>query len=513
MSLAALLASYPPDAIRTPVWSDALDRMRPLSESRGTERDVEAAGKVLQLAAQRLVRFDAWALCAFIRCAAAFKGAISQASLAAWQRALEPLVQDLNPQGVSNVLLMLGTLADADSELAKAVDVELAARLLGRAVGLASSLQAQGSANALYGAALLRLQIDGGHFAALLSTAHGALRDMSPQGLTQLLLASQKLIDAAKHQEALQPELDPERMYYPGNEVMHSVLEHAIYLQRQQQLDTQLACQSLGACGALRYLPAETQLMQLLAAIRDKGHEVRGHEASAALMGCAKLGVQPGADILSTCWHAVVREGACNGRAVSNVAWALTVLEACDAEMWEQLTALLAANVSELNSVQLHQWHWALLLVAQQHGGTVARPPELFQRSLAAHQADILQTSQPLSHFHSALAEAVRGLAGDFGVGRDKVEVEYAVPVCAQMGWVRVDIAIPSRRLVVEADGPHHYLRNVDPLQETGDTLARNRLLRGAGWDVVTVPHTVFDHLIGQDPSHEHLVAGLREYL
>ena len=54
---------------------------------------------------------------------------------------------------------------------------------------------------------------------------------------------------------------------------------------------------------------------------------MKAQNASAALMGCAKLGVHPGAGVVSICWHAVLREGFCDLRGIANTAWALTVLE------------------------------------------------------------------------------------------------------------------------------------------------------------------------------------------
>ena len=49
--------------------------------------------------------------------------------------------------------------------------------------------------------------------------------------------------------------------------------------------------------------------------------------ASAALMGCATLGVQSEPKVVGVCWRALVSDGGFNRQALANSAWALAVLE------------------------------------------------------------------------------------------------------------------------------------------------------------------------------------------
>jgi very-short-patch-repair endonuclease len=156
----------------------------------------------------------------------------------------------------------------------------------------------------------------------------------------------------------------------------------------------------------------------------------------------------------------------------------------------------------------LLQWHQAYLLMRQRYSVVAACPPELLQRSLAAHRA--LNAPQTTTHFERVLAEAVRQLAG----GLD-VELSHAAHDLHGEGRVWVDVALPQLRIALEADGPTHFLRNTEPRQQTGETRARDRLLRGWGWHVIIAPYSAWTglHAGSSAPTHEQLVAGLRQYL
>ncbi|KAJ1452468.1 hypothetical protein M885DRAFT_526792 [Pelagophyceae sp. CCMP2097] len=65
-------------------------------------------------------------------------------------------------------------------------------------------------------------------------------------------------------------------------------------------------------------------------------------------------------------------------------------------------------------------------------------------------------------------------------------QLESHVPVgCAMF---RVDMALPSRKCAVHADGPHHYLANDGALVLKGPSLARDALLQKLGWWACHVP-------------------------
>jgi very-short-patch-repair endonuclease len=176
--------------------------------------------------------------------------------------------------------------------------------------------------------------------------------------------------------------------------------------------------------------------------------------------------------------------------------------------MWGELAGLMNSGAIKAANVALLQWHQAYLLMRQRYGVVAACPPELLQRSLAAHRA--LKAPQMSSYFERVLAEAVRQLAG-----RLDVQLGHAVHDPHGEGRVWADVALPQLRIAVEADGPYHFLRNTEPRQQTGETRARDRLLRGWGWHVIVVPFMLWEAMFagGAAPSHEQLVAGLRQHL
>jgi sirohydrochlorin ferrochelatase len=176
--------------------------------------------------------------------------------------------------------------------------------------------------------------------------------------------------------------------------------------------------------------------------------------------------------------------------------------------MWGELAGLMNSGASKAANVALLQWHQAYFLITQQYGVVATCPHELLQRSLAAHLA--LKASDMTTRFERVLAEAVWQLAE----GLD-VQLSHAVHDPHGEGRLWVDVALPQLRIALEADGPTHFLRNTEPPQQTGDTRARDRLLRGWGWHVIVVPYVVWDAMFadGAAPSNEQLVAGLRQHL
>jgi hypothetical protein len=272
-----VLRGIPAGDMQTKVLSLALDHVVKISKLPGyvlTPKDQAAARELLGAATAQLAGMDAWALVSFIRYAAAFKGCLPPAGLAAWQAALERpgVVRALSAQGVGNALLALGTLADSAPQLAAAVDGRLAGGLLRRAVGLASSgeLPPRHAVEALYSAALLGLQPSTEEVGPLFSAIKRAADSLNFIGATQLLLGISRLMNTARRQQAQEsseappPDQNPYHLYYPGDEVMFQVLDRARQLGRGS-LSTQAASQILGACGALRYLPVSAAREELLA--------------------------------------------------------------------------------------------------------------------------------------------------------------------------------------------------------------------------------------------------------
>ncbi|KAL4422475.1 hypothetical protein ABPG75_008672 [Micractinium tetrahymenae] len=151
--------------------------------------------------------------------------------------------------------------------------------------------------------------------------------------------------------------------------------------------------------------------------------------------------------------------------------------------------------------------------------GTLRHVPQpSVWHDLAAQEADLKHTQWQgsTSQFKWALAAAVRQLAA----GQD-VQSAFIAADCDGQPLALVDVALPQLRIVVDGVGPTRILRghsnrHAGQLQLDGPTQARNRLLQGAGWLVVSVPYALACDPMWEGsarPSHKQLVEGLVQYL
>jgi hypothetical protein len=95
-------------------------------------------------------------------------------------------------------------------------------------------------------------------------------------------------------------------------------------------------------------------------AVVAKDNSLTSSAGAAALLGCARLGIHPGPEVIAACWEAVLRTGTLNLQAVANTALALAMLEV-RRRPW-QLT------YCRLQPVSLHPLKW------KQGWGTECRP-------------------------------------------------------------------------------------------------------------------------------------------
>jgi very-short-patch-repair endonuclease len=82
-----------------------------------------------------------------------------------------------------------------------------------------------------------------------------------------------------------------------------------------------------------------------------------------------------------------------------------------------------------------------------------------------------------------------------------------------------IDIALPEYKIAIEADGPHHFNREVGWHRSDvswtldGATVLRDRFLSREGWIVVSVPHLDFRRCRGQDERSLYMRRVLAEPL
>ena len=74
-----------------------------------------------------------------------------------------------------------------------------------------------------------------------------------------------------------------------------------------------------------------------------------------------------------------------------------------------------------------------------------------------------------------------------------------------------VDIQLTGQRVVIEVDGPMHYLREVGPRSGRpvvdGSTRFKHRLLTAMGWKVLHVPYFNWNALGSPEQQEEYLAA------
>jgi len=77
-----------------------------------------------------------------------------------------------------------------------------------------------------------------------------------------------------------------------------------------------------------------------------------------------------------------------------------------------------------------------------------------------------------------------------------------------------LELALRSARVAVEVDGPSHFLLCHDGSDEhlpNGKTLLKRRLLKAAGWRLVSVPFHDWDALLGREKQCRYLSRRLSE--
>ena len=62
-------------------------------------------------------------------------------------------------------------------------------------------------------------------------------------------------------------------------------------------------------------------------------------------------------------------------------------------------------------------------------------------------------------------------------------------------GGYSVDLLIPQQRIVVEVDGPSHFVSTRTGPSPSGSTMLKHRHLKACGYHVVSVPYFEWDQL------------------
>eukprot|EP00927_Polykrikos_kofoidii_P059507 TRINITY_DN54656_c0_g1_i1.p1 TRINITY_DN54656_c0_g1~~TRINITY_DN54656_c0_g1_i1.p1 ORF type:complete len:665 (-),score=84.27 TRINITY_DN54656_c0_g1_i1:505-2442(-) len=231
--------------------------------------------------------------------------------------------------------------------------------------------------------------------------------------------------------------------------------------------------------------------------------ELQVAEASALLWSFASLGQ---AESNSISAFAVCMESACtfslrdfrgwDAQSIANTLWSLAVLGRRNAKAVESGAEVLARMP---NTLEMHRVQWYLAWLAHTKepvsdcfGPKATAPrvdPDWMKRcEVTACDLAISQYGTRSSLRHERIAGELRK---EFG-RQMRISCEYAVRGC-----LVVDIALPDHGVVLEVDGPSHFvhvLRARSGGQQPADfilngaTVYKHRLLRSDGWRVLSLP-------------------------
>lgn len=251
-----------------------------------------------------------------------------------------------------------------------------------------------------------------------------------------------------------------------------------------EQFTSQALANTIWAFASLRWYPARL-LPSITKAIGHIVSAMTAQELANSLWAYARFAYHPGR-VLSS--YLSVIEGRLDefeGQACTNSLWALAVLKATHSNAFIGLLdryVILVRSSSTFGELQYNQVLQAVLLAQfEERGGRVAWRPEVdlpedvVDRALDAWASQQMATQ--LSGFHLDVSE-----------GLTRLGVPHRIEHLVARNLLSIDIAIieEDRRVAIEVDGPFHFPVNArTPL---GHTMIRRRLLRAAGWNVISIP-------------------------
>jgi len=239
------------------------------------------------------------------------------------------------------------------------------------------------------------------------------------------------------------------------------------------------------ASALLRRSPKDFKLAELsmmLWAVATSGYHV--HPRAKPVFEAA-MGYLTGCDVSE-----------CDGQSVCNLLWAWAV-----ADMREHrallrrlhahfLSLLQSGRVNRRGMSQAHQYQlWVQLELKEE---ALLFEPSMRQRCREA--MELTHKVITVSGFQHHVARVLREL-----------EVSYQLE--HNLHGYSVDLALPSSRVAVEVDGPHHYMYNFAPGRESqsignakakvvavnGASMLKERIMSALGWRSVSIPFFEFE--------------------
>lgn len=241
---------------------------------------------------------------------------------------------------------------------------------------------------------------------------------------------------------------------------------------------------TLHSLAILRFHPGEAELRAYTMSALDKLQHSTPDDITKTVWALATFNHDPSEEALLRFSNAVLdRLRKFTSQNIANTLWALAVLRwhaSCgeDAEVFVRLFARASASVDCFNDnvkemCQLLQVRHALETEAPVLAERCAWSAELDAEARRAWQ--LAEARAKMSSFHTDVIEAFKVLSW-------QPHVEFQPPGSLHA----IDIALPESKVAIEVDGKFHFAANSSD-RPLGSTAIRDRLLRAAGWRVVSI--------------------------
>lgn len=272
-----------------------------------------------------------------------------------------------------------------------------------------------------------------------------------------------------------------------------------------ENFTSQALANTLWAFASLRWYPARL-LPCITQAMKNIVHDMTAQELANSLWSYARFAYYPG-KVMGGFLSAIQnRLENFEGQGCTNSLWALAVLKATYSAAFIGLLQrylMLEKDSVCFGEVQYNQVLQAVLLAQFEARGGVIRwrpevdlPEDVVNRALKAWESQQMNTQ--LSGFHLDVSE-----------GLTRLGISHLLEHVVARDLLSIDIAVidSGRRIAIEVDGPFHFPVNArTPL---GHTMIRRRLLRAAGWTVMSIPWHEWFELKSWEERLEYLITKL----
>jgi hypothetical protein len=215
------------------------------------------------------------------------------------------------------------------------------------------------------------------------------------------------------------------------------------------------------------------------------------------LWALATSGVSPSAALVQAMSSAAVAKAKdFNLQNIANLLWALATSGVLpDAALVRSILGELSSEMVSEGKLQLHQFF--LFNSLSPHPVDVSLCADFAALCKAAFVAHSSSSASP-SALQKDVARALREL-----VSEEVLEEQ----VLEDSGY-SVDMRLAGTRIVVEVDGPHHYLQGQGGVHVVdGSTQFKARILKRLGWTVLQIPYFEWRPLKTPEDQAEYLSA------